>query len=363
MDSPDVNSDAGFEAFLAQQVGKEAPASPTVSETPDVQRGLESEPEAEGQARDDESGRFVPAAAPAEPEAPAAEAEAAPQETEEQAPAEEDDAQKMIGRQATEIGDLRKANQEMAERLARLEGRAEAQPQPQPQQPGFFGFSPQDTEVLENAFEQQGVDAVMQNLASQPGASFEMLEAALKVGWEYGPEAADWKFEILNARRAMEEAQAQPQEAQQGTPEWQQQAQRDYTTRLVLSEAQSAAGAQWAAIQPHWGQALDEAPDVLKEMVISEDAGVRAGGIQAVNALASAAAVRAATDGAQAQQEDKRASAAHATSLVTGSQRVATPSQPGSPAEESADRQKRFVEALLATPTTSVADGLREGRG
>jgi hypothetical protein len=145
----DPDSDAGFAARLAQKVQgddvtDEAKAAIASLDKGDrsVQAGLQES--APTTPRDDQ-GRFAPAAQESEEE----EEGAAPDEEEQEeddpiarfieqhgdekeavaaALREKEEAQSLIGRQGNELGETRKREQELAERLARLEGRLEATP-------------------------------------------------------------------------------------------------------------------------------------------------------------------------------------------------------------------------------------------
>ena len=354
----DINTDEGFARSLARKTGREEQldANP-VADTPDVQRGLTQGDQPERGA----DGRFQKAQPegddPGDADQPRGDVDEPADEPAADEP-QEDDAQKLIGRQGQELGELRKLAQEQAERIARLEGRAEATPQSEPEAVRLdVPLTDEVSEQLESMFTERGVDATLEQVLSNPTLR-PYFEEALEVAADFSvPAAVNWSLEYQTWKRG----EAQPQEPAEPAepPAWQQRLELEEQSKAVVAEGQALAGDQWASIADAWPEALNGAPEEVKALLRSEDQSVRAGGLVAINALAAARVQGGAVDAAKA---DKAAADKRAASVGTGSQRsVAPPPREPDSELDSEERIARFKEMFRATETTSVADGLREG--
>lgn len=367
----DPNSDAGFNALLAQQAGAEVPEGVLEAlEDSDttVAAGLTTEESTQERPRD-ELGRFAPAAQqPEEPEGAAPEPQTDPwanvspelREEFERTRQERDHAQTLIGRQSGELGELRQAQ-------ARLEGRLEemSRHQAAPQAPAV----PPDLDRLSDLYAQRGPQGMMGwVIDNAPG----WIEEAEDLWALDDPQGAR---EFTKARLQHEAAFSQPAPAAPAAPApsplgeyapFLEQMKLDHDIAATLGEVRGQVGAEWDVVKDHLVPVLeaDETPAIIKNAVASPDEATRLQGMTALVQLARGRAIAQATAQVSDRQKAERDAALKSGALrvAGGSQRPVAQRQPASPQEmTSEERQEAFRKALLATETTSVSDGLTFG--
>jgi len=360
----DVNLQAGFDAALAEQAGDEAKQRlEERGEQPDrdVQSALEGLTEsAEGRPRN-ERGQFVAAEpeSPEEPEEPAAPAEEEPEVEEapvEPSPLEKQltDAQQFIGRQSNEVRELR-------EQIAKLEGRFEERSsQPEAPPTPLVGG---EYEALEEMVEERGGAATIQHLV-QIGRG-DLIDSALEA-WAAEPEeagkAAVFAARYYSALAAQDAEPAEPATPAQPDPALQgmiQERQIADAASIVQGELEEAQEGSWALIKPVLAQTLSEAPEAIQKMVVSEDANTRVEGLRVAAALAKGRVIADATAKAKEDQAAQNKAAKQSAQVATSSLRPVEEGKAKPISEMSKEEiHETFRKSLLATETTSVADGL-----
>jgi hypothetical protein len=378
----DPDSDAGFAARLAQKVQgddvtDEAKAAIASLDKGDrsVQAGLQES--APTTPRDDQ-GRFAPAAQESEEE----EEGAAPDEEEQEeddpiarfieqhgdekeavaaALREKEEAQSLIGRQGNELGETRKREQELAERLARLEGRLEATPAPPPHHPRSAETIWTSGSRARTQTAQGGKDAFLWAAENDP----RLIPAVFDIWGQYDAHKAAvtqvrYEQNLLRTEggEGRQESAAQP-------------AQDPILARMhaqerfesSLDEARSTLNDKdWELIKPHMVEAMEHAPEAVGQMVASEDPQTQAGGLRVVIELAKARAV--AMSAAKSDRKEEQTAKKKAASVATGSLR---PVKGGSPTSEGEPQTREeihaaFKKAFRATDTRNVQEALQEGR-
>lgn len=381
MDEPqiDVNSDSGFNRALAQAAGstvsEERLAELDESDT-SVASGLTTEESAPGRSRD-EQGRFAPAAPLAEEEEPEG---AAPEQEEQTDPElasllerhegdvnaalaaalqERREAQSLIGRQGNELGQERQARQELAERLARLEGRLEAQPQAAAPQI----VDERTAEYIDNLIADKGGHAALQWAIGQQNP--QLIEATID-SWllEDPAEATPIKvrYEVNKALYERDREQGQQDKPQPDQFVEQLRAERQMhsameTVRKSMNET------EWGVVREHLVPTLedDSTSELVKDAVVSQDQDTQIKGIKALVQIARGRAVAAATSQATQTRQAEVKAQKLAAQVATGSQRPVAQRQPGDEMSTE-ERIKRFHDLLMSTETTSVSDGLTYAR-
>jgi hypothetical protein len=359
---PDVNTQGGFDALLAEQAGDEAKQRLEEREEQpdrDVQGALEMQTEsAEGRPRD-EHGRFVAAEpeSPEEPEEPAAPEEEEPEAEEvppEPSPLEKQltDAQQFIGRQSNEVRELR-------EQVAKLEGRFEERSS-QPEAPPA-PLTGGEYEALEEMVEARGGAATIQHLV-QIGRG-DLIDDALEAWAEEEPgKAAVFGARYYGALAAQDAEPEEPATPAQPDPALQsmiQERQIADAASIVQGELEEAQEGSWALIKPVLAQTLSEAPEAIQKMVVSEDANTRVEGLRVAAALAKGRVIADATAKAKEDQATQSKAAKQAAQVATGSLRPVEEGKAKPISEMSREEiHETFRKSLLATETTSVADGL-----
>jgi hypothetical protein len=364
----DVNSDAGFNARLAAKVAGEEGVSDEakaaiarLAETDaDVQSGLtygeESHPR-------DEHGRFIPKE---EPVAETVEEEGAAPADEEREPEEEDpwavqyrEAEKLIGRQGNELGELRQALQEEREARLKLEGRVEATPAAAPVQ-----F---DREQLEERISGPNGDGSGGESAWAWAANVgdrDLLETVAEIWGEYQPFHAARRWNDFERYLAEYEREAQAPEAPAPDPRLQQiVAERQFGEAFsaARTEVGLADEAQWNVVREHVEEALTSArPRVLK-MIDSSDPQEQQEGIEIILDTAKSRAIAQGVKQVADEVQAEKVVAKKAASIATGSLRPAKERQPASPEVTREEALKRFKTSILEAETASVADGLTYG--
>lgn len=381
MDEPqiDVNSDSGFNRALAQAAGstvsEERLAELDESDT-SVASGLTTEESAQDRPRD-EQGRFAPAAQPDTEE----ETEGAAPEQEEQtdpelasllerhegdvnaalaaALQERREAQSLIGRQGNELGQERQARQELAERLARLEGRLEAQPQAAAPQI----VDERTAEYIDNLIADKGGHAALQWAIGQQNP--QLIEATID-SWllEDPAEATPVKvrYEVNKALYERDREQGQQDKPQDDQFVEQLRAERQMHSAME-TVSKSMNEAEWGVIREHLVPTLEDekTPDLIKNAVVSQDQDTQVQGINALVQLARGRVVAAATSQATQTRQAEVKAQKQAAQVATGSQRPVAQRQPGDEMSTE-ERIKRFHDLLMSTETTSVSDGLTYAR-
>lgn len=378
LETLDPNSDVGFHEALARQSGGELSQEAREAlqnEDTSVSSGLQES--APSQSRDDK-GRFVPAAQESdegqEGEAPA-EGERAGEEGPDPdfsaflerhggnaeaalaaALKEKNEAQSVIGRQGNDLGQERQARQELVERLARLEGRLEAQ---QPQTPA--ASPPPPRENIERAIEDNGGAAVaMWTARNDP----DNMDNVLKVWAEVDPEGPfsalsfrqDWiDFQREAAKGQKQEAEEKPDAFVENLRRERQMADSMGVVRKAMPES------EWNAIKDYLAPLLgsEDISDSLKEDVLFGEPDKQIKGIKTLVRLAKSEAYTDAVNQASQKREQDLVAVKQAAQVATGSQRPVDKRQPSSGTPMGTKEiTEQFHKMLLDTETTSVADGL-----
>lgn len=361
-----VNSEAGFEAALAAKTGRTEELEgrePTVSTS--IAEGLvEAGTTA---ARDEQTGRFTPAGEEQEGE------EETPAEGEEQEEVEDEglspevqsllekhdgdaeaalaealerhkNAESLIGRQGNDLGKLR-------EELAELRGEVKAQRElaPAAQQQA----QPMSSEDLEEMVAEHGGQAVALWAVNNRPDLYDRVHRIWRV--DEPDDAADFRLEykLLQQRQELQAAQAAT--GTQQPDEWvaaqKQQATINATLGAVSTEAED-----WDTIAPHMLAALEQVPQRVAAMIVSDDPEER---LDAVRIVADKARILSVGKAAAATKQKETAVARKRSATVaSGSLRPAGKPEGGSEEMTSEERQAAFKKALLETQTTSVSEGL-----
>ena len=361
----EVNAPGGFEAAIAAKVGRTEELEgrePILSTS--IADGLV---EAGTAAERDAAGRFKPAAEQEE-EGKLAEDEGTTDEGEpedELSPEVESllekhggdaeaalaeaiqrhkNAESLIGRQGNDLGKLR-------EEIAELRGEVRAQRELAPtaatqEQP------PMSNEELEELVAEHGGQQVALWAVNERPDLYERVHRIWRV--DEPDEATDFRLEykLHQQRLELQKAQA-PAGVQQD--EWvvaqKQQAAINSSLATFASEA-----ADWDTIAPHMTAALEQVPDVIAQMVASEDPQVRLDGISIVADKARILSVGKAQ--ATAKTKELATARKKSATVASGSLRPVSPAAGSEEEITSEERQRRFKEELLKTQTTSVSEGL-----
>jgi len=389
----DVDTDDGFNAMLAKQVGSEEPSEEQPEAAPGsgglVSAGLTYEESSE-QPRD-EQGRFAPKEQPAEePVAEAVEGVAPAEGEEEQDPLvtlaasllgkhegdaeaaladaaqQLSNAQSHIGSQSNEVGEARRAaeaqareNQELRERLARLEGAQQAQQQSGPAVPGLP--SEQDVSGIMNMAAERGWRPTMDYLANvRP----DLFEVGLDMWGQDEPYNALSVKGVYDQQKAMLEQSAQQAPAEDPTIR-QMRLEREVAAAVDVAKA-SLTQPEWNALREHLPEALASAPRMVQEALISGDPALRAQGAELLIDRAKGRVIAAATAEARANAAAASTADKTATMVATGSQRPAEGErQPGASGDKPASTEEitaAFHKKLLEVDDTSIAGGLTYGQ-
>jgi hypothetical protein len=120
---------------------------------------------------------------------------------------------------------------------------------------------------------------------------------------------------------------------------------------------------EWGVIKDHLMPALENAPKMVIESLVSADPNVQKDGASLLVELAKGRVVAAATAEARKATAEQSAGVKQATQVATGSLRPVTERQPaGDQALTKEEITAEFHKRLLATETTSVRDGLTFGQ-
>jgi hypothetical protein len=386
----DVDSDAGFLAALAGAAGVEvseerlaAAESEDRSVSAGLTDGLTSD-EKNDQPRD-EKGQFA-SSEPVAPESSEGEPEAEPVQGQpvEGEPeldpavtrlleqnggdaakalaalaAEHANAQSFIGKQSQEVRDAR-------ERLARMEGQLETlmESGSSPSELPLLGADDQTVEQLEGLYERFGARGMMERVIE---ARPELIDTAIEVWHADDPLAAQrfavrYDSALAEGTRATQAAEPAVDPVMDGIRQQAVFAQAVDSARASLSIPET----EWSAIRDQVIPAFEDpsTSPLIKNAVVSDDPATRQQGMEALLQAARTRAISAVSAEATAQAAAAAATAAaerkQAATVTTGSLRPAE-RQPG---EEmtTEERTKKFHESLLGTETTSVEEGLRQGR-
>lgn len=363
----DPNSQQGFDAALAAQVGRAVPER-AYSDGTDVSAAL---------------GATDPAAAvPATPATPDPGTPAEPTADAAGTPASGEDvythddpevaalleryggnldealrgaveAQRLIGRQGNELGEIRR-------RLDEIDQRSATAPQASPTHPHYNPMAVDVEAVVENGdaegFALQLIDAME---AGDPNAS--ALYDRLMASWV---ETEPWKAQRL-ANAYQETRIERMLERRLSQTESQV---RETALESSLANARDEAATRhpdWDALQGTIVDLLDDdtVPEVVKLMVVGGTPQEQAQGIDILAGLARGirapqlAAEAARTASLTAPEREAQIRAAH---VASGGLRVAAPAAPGAEQGQDAleEAKARFRERILRTETTSVSEGL-----
>lgn len=371
----DVNSDEGFNRFIAGQVDKELSSEQIESlqgSDPSVASGLEYP---ESQPRD-EQGRFVPKEEPAAP--PALVEEAAPTGGEQEAEpdplaalieqhggdvnaalaaaiAERDNAQSLIGRQGSEVGELREA-------LAELRGRIEATPQaPQQVAPAapLVTLQQLHQSIGEAENPRQAGPAVMNWIVQNAP---DMIDDTLEVWNEYDPLGASRFGARMDAFQILGEAQAaQPEVAPAADPWVETKKLEESVARSVNEVRKSMPPEDWEKVRPVFTEELDKAPDFVKVAAFGNDEQTRVAALQQVLVATQARIQREAASQAATEAAAQAAAGKQSATVISGALRP--PAEPKGEGERTPEQVSKMLrEALLATEGTSIQEGLTYDR-
>lgn len=368
----DPNTDAGFNALLAEKVGRELSSEDlekiSGSDT-SVAAGLVEEESA--QTRDDK-GRFAPAA-PVETEG------AAPEGAEQEDPVEklaasllekhggdtgaaladavrqQKEAESLIGRHSEEVGNLRKQNEDFAAQLARLEGKYEGFTQARPDP--ATGGPPVTFDQLEQGFasgEENAGRATMQWVLDN---RFDLMDDAVKIWARYEPfEAA--LFQSRFERELDKGMEQKPATAPAEDPRLQTVLLRESLNTALTEAKQGFSDSEWTAVRPFINEAMDSAPETVQNMLVSSDPALQKQGMGLVTELAKGRAIASAITKLKADDAAAAAALKQGAQVITGTQRPAAPA--GKPTGEMTrdERLKIFKDELMAAETTSISEGL-----
>jgi hypothetical protein len=383
-DGLDLDTEAGFNTFLARQAAggedlsdeAQAALDAMTEGSSDIKDGLtygeESRPR-------DEHGRFAPKEQPvAEPEeegaAPAVEAREEentalteflarhggdPSAALEAALKENEEAQKLIGRHATEVGETRKEQQELRDELNQLKGRVEAAPQQQ------FNLPPA-SEVEERGAGPNGDGSGFQAEWARAAQSGDLnyLEMVKDIWKQYDPgEALETWFTFQRELERMTVEKTEPAAAPERDPLLVEM-DRDRQFKAAVDAVRATKNEQdWKLVAPELNTALESAPKVVLKAIGSADAEEQQEGIEALYEIAKARKIAQATATATEEAQAKQRASKQAAQVATGSLRPVTERKPAAGEEMSSEEiRKAFTQQLLETETTSVADSLEFGQ-
>lgn len=352
-----VNSEAGFEAALAAKTGRteelegrEPVLSTSIAEglveagteaaaAEEVEEVEETPAEGEEQEVEDEGEPSPDVAALLEKHEGDAEAALA------EALERHKNAESLIGRQGNDLGKLR---EEIAELRGEVKAQRELAPTAQQQ------AQPMSSEDLEEMVAEHGGQAVALWAVNNRPDLYDRVHRIWRV--DEPDDAADFRLEYKLHQQRLELQAAQAAAGTQQQPdEWvaaqKQQATINSTLAAVSTEAED-----WDTIAPHMLAALEQVPQRVAAMIVSDDPEER---LDAVRIVADKARILSVGKAAAATKQKETATARKKSATVaSGSLRPV--SEPGGGSEEmtSEERQKAFKKALLETQTTSVSEGL-----
>jgi hypothetical protein len=384
----DPNTDVGFNTMLAKQAGREL-SSEEAERLSDSERNVSAGLTFEESTQPrDESGRFAarePEAAPAAPAEGAAPAEAEAQQEEEVDPitglalslldkhegnaeaavAEalsnaDEHAQSLIGKQSNEVGDLRRQNQDLAERLARIEGYREAAAQaPQPAAPPPGLPDPTVLDGIGNMAAERGWQPTMNWIAQNRP---DLFEPALEMWGEDQPFQA---AQVAVAYRQNLSAPTGPPAPSENDAVMEEiRLERAVGSALEIARS-SLPVPQWDAIKSHFTSAFDKAPEAIQQMVISSDHATQKAGVEVVVELAKGRVIAEATAKARRESVEAAVPTKQAAMVATGSLRPAAERKPDGGGNEPPSKEEAtaaFHKRILDANTTSVQDGLTFGQ-
>lgn len=264
---------------------------------------------------------------------------------------ERDNAQSLIGRQGSELGELRKL---IEDRLPAQE--EEEQAWEMPAQVPFV--DEQTAQGLDQMYSENGGPNTMEWIATYRP---DLFDAALKTWGSYEP------FEAARFATRYEANLAEYERSQQAPPAVDSRmeeflAERSLQTAIAAAR-ETVDDATWGAIAPTLPDVLGTLPKEVQGMVVSPDGETQKAGVQLAVEIAKGRLIASATKEAQAAADQQVTATKQATMVATGSLRPVAKGQAGGSGEMTSEqRQAAFKEALLATETTSVADGLVESR-
>lgn len=377
-DFTDVNSDAGFMAAVAKSAGvevAEGQLEQIESRSTSVADGLTTEESARPR---DEQGRFIPTAPPVADEG------AAPASGDDQgvgldpeisdyvtrhggdanaalaaALKEAREAQSLIGRQGNDLGAERQARQELAEKVARLEGAVMAQRQPD----RLPLVNTDEIEAVQTMVAERGGHAAMQYILGDGVNRPDLIDHVLKA-WELDEPvaAAGWNARYQTHLAHAELQAAEPAAAVATAAAADHSAVADLAHSLDTVKASMPAG-EWELVRERLTPLLDDptTPEVIKTAVVSPDADTQVQGLTGLVKIAKARAISEVADKAAAEHAEKSRQAKLSAGVATGSLRpVLEPAAEGG-AQTREQAMVAFRDALLSTETTSVRDGLTFG--
>lgn len=373
-----VDPNEDFEGALAGAAGIELPEERVGGdEDTSVAAGLTGL--TEGQPRD-EGGRFTPAAPASAEETPAAGPEEGQPAAEEEAAAnpalaalleqhggnpeaalealvqERENAQSLIGRQGSQLGELRSE-------LDQLKGYVEALGNQPTQTPDLPLVNDDIVEGLETLHEQRGARGMMEwVIENRP----ELIETAEQVWAAEDPVTAAG----FRARREAFQVLGSQEQAPATQPQYDpviESMRQERALGNTIDQARADLGISeqdWPAVRDHITAAFEDenTSSLIKKAVVSPDPGQQLEGMKNLMQVARARAAAAATADATSQASAAAAQAAadrkKAATVVTSALRPAGAAQPAQGEQTSEERKSAFKQALLATEVTSVADGL-----
>jgi hypothetical protein len=217
-------------------------------------------------------------------------------------------------------------------------------------------------EQLESLYERFGARGMMERvIESRP----DLIDTAIEV-WHADDPLSAQRFAVRYDMALNETTQAPAQAAADPVMEGIRQ-QAIFTQAVDTARASlSINDEEWATLRDHVIPTFEDAgtSSLIKKAIVSDDAATRQEGMEALLQLARGRAISAkgaeATAEAQSTAQAEAAARKAAAQVTTGSLRPAE-RQPSSEMT-SEERQEKFRQSLLDTETTSVEEGLRQGR-
>lgn len=350
-----VNSESGFESALAEKVGRteELEARPDVPSTSVadglVVAGTEPKPAPESEVElededtpDDDEDAGGSSELEALLEKHGGNAIAALAEVEDR----RKNAESKIGQQGNEMGQLRRELDELRGEVKTRIELAPTQTAPLP------SVSADDLEEM--IAEHGGMNTALWAVNNRPDL-YDKVHKIWRV--EEPDEASDFRldYKLHVQKQELEKATA----TAAGQPdEWVASQKQQALINQALSAVQAESPEDWPLIADHMLAALEQVPQRVAAMVVSDDADER---LDAVRIVADKARI---ISGAHLSAEGKKKTNELAlerkksATVASGSMRPVTP--PGSENGEmtSEERQAAFKKALMETETTSVTEGL-----
>ncbi len=362
----DPNSDVDFNTMLAELVGTEL--------TSEQRETLEGSDRTVSKGLTTEESTTTSAVTPVESEG-AAPAEAEQQEASTPDPVttllekhggdaaaalaaqikETQEAQSLIGRQGAELGNLRP----LQDKIAELEGRFAEREAAQTAPAALPWVDAQTSEAIDSMVSEQGGRSAMEWVATNRP---DLIEPTIDA-WVASGDPSALRYVARYEANLAAAGNAQAGEAQAATADPRLESlvvERSISTALDKAREGMSEGV-WEAVKPYLTEQMGAVPETIQQMVVSPDAQTQLEGVKIVLELAKGRAIADATSKASAETQNASVEAKKKAMVATGSLRPVAEGKPLSAESSTEERTQAFHEALLATETTSVRDGLTYG--